>query len=259
MKTTNPCDARSLRWLLVLVSGICTAVLEAAPLDEWIRTGDAAEQRFETAAALEAYLAAEQLQPNNADLLVRIARQYRHLMTDAGSVEEKKRLGDLALEYSRRAALADPANSDAQIATGITLGKMMPVFNNDGKVRASRGIKASADRTLALDPRNDTAWHVLGRWQFGMAELTGVRRRLAQMRYGALPTATFGEAAKSFETARKLAPRRLMHTVELGITYAQMGHPREAKALLEEALTMPNREKDDPALKARAREVLQKL
>ena len=54
--------------------------------------------------ALDFYLAAEKLEPKNASLLVRIARQYRHLMADATTREEKLRLGGIGLDYAQRAA-----------------------------------------------------------------------------------------------------------------------------------------------------------
>ena len=54
--------------------------------------------------ALDFYLAAEKLEPKNASLHVRIARQYRHLMADATTREEKLRLGGIGLDYAQRAA-----------------------------------------------------------------------------------------------------------------------------------------------------------
>ena len=90
---------------------------------------------------LPLYLAAEKLEPKNPEILVRIARQYRWLMTDATVKEEKLRLGNLALDYSARAAAAGPHDSDAQLATAITLGKMLPDLPTKEQIAASPGSK----------------------------------------------------------------------------------------------------------------------
>ncbi|MGH7937617.1 MAG: hypothetical protein ACRD5Z_00695, partial [Bryobacteraceae bacterium] len=108
--------------LLLLVN----AVYAADSADDLIAQGKVFEQKLEAKDALRLYLAAEKLEPKNPELLVRIARQYRWLMTDAPAKEERLRLGHLALDYSARAAAAGPQNSDAQLATAITLGKMLP-------------------------------------------------------------------------------------------------------------------------------------
>ena len=56
--------------------------------------GDACDARFQSAEALQYYLPAEKLEPENVRILVRIARQYRHLMADAAPRQEKLRLGE---------------------------------------------------------------------------------------------------------------------------------------------------------------------
>ena len=57
--------------------------------DELIQKGDAFYAKLEAADALKFYLSAEKLEPNNVRLLVRISREYRHLMSDAAKPEEK--------------------------------------------------------------------------------------------------------------------------------------------------------------------------
>src|SRR5438552_1023415 len=74
----------------------CTVVL-AESGDELIKRGDACGLRLDADEALKCYLPAEKLQPNNAELLVHIAREYRHLMSDATTKEDKLKLGGIAL------------------------------------------------------------------------------------------------------------------------------------------------------------------
>ena len=237
----------------------CGATTRADPGDDLIKSGDAADAKLQEAEALKFYLPAEKLQPTNARLLVSISRQYRHLATDAGSRDEKVRFGDIALEYSKRAAALAPNDSEAQLAVGICYGKLLPYEGTKQQMAASPLIKASADTAIRLDPKNDLAWFTLGRWHEVLADVTGVKRALGSLVYGKIPTTTNEAAVNCFEKAIEINPRRLRHYVELGRTYAQMGRTADARRFIEKGLAMPDLEKDDPETKAHARETLGKL
>ena len=224
--------------------------------DELIKCGDVFDREFKATQALDQYCRAEKLDPKNDQVLVRIARQYRHLMTDASRREEKFKLGTIALGYSLRAAALAPNDSEAQLSPAITYGKMLPLLDKGDQLKSSREIKSAAERAIKLDPRNDLAWHVLGRWHRVVADVGGMKRALGQLVYGKLPTTTNEEAVKCFEQAISINPGRLRHYIELGRTYAQMGRAAEARKFIEKGLAMPNSEKDDPETKRQGREAL---
>jgi Flp pilus assembly protein TadD len=81
-------------------------------------------------------------------------------------------------------------------------------------------------------------------------------RAMAQVAFGKLPDSTHEEAATCFQRAIALNPNRLMHYIELGLVYAQMGRTDEARRFINTGLSMPNTEKDDPEVKSQGREVL---
>ena len=227
--------------------------------EELIRKGDVFYAKLQPAEALKFYLPAEKLEPNNASLLVRISRQYRHLMSDAAKKEDKLRLGGIAVDYARRAVVLAPNDPEAQLAVAISYGKVLPLQSKREQMDNSRLIKAAAEKVINLDPRNDLGWHVLGRWHLNMAEISGLKRALAELIYGKLPAATNEDAVRCFEKAIALNPNRLMHYVELGRTYAQMGRAVEARKFLTKGLAMTDTERDDPETKTKGREVLAKL
>ena len=244
--------------VLTSVSGAEVSSTESA--DDLVEKGKVFEQKFQANEALPLYLAAEKLEPQNCHVLVRIARQYRYLMTDASSKDEKLRLGNLALSYSERAAAAGPKDCDAQLATAITLGKMLPYMPAKQQISATPKIKASAERALELDPDNDTAWHILGRWNRVLADVSIAKRYVANMLFmGKLPKGSNEEAERDMKKAIALNPKRLMHYIELGRIYAQMGRKDDARQYINKGLSMPDAEKDDPETKQRGRETLQKL
>jgi tetratricopeptide (TPR) repeat protein len=231
----------------------------AQSVDELLKKGEVFDQRFEAGEALNFYLAAEKLEPKNVRILVRIARQYRHLMADTTAKEEKLRLGRIALGYAQRAAALAPNDAEAQLSIAITYGKMLPFLGTKEQVDTSPRIKSAVDKTLQLDPTNDTAWHILGRWHRVLADVSALKRALAAAIYGRLPKGSNEEAVKCLEKAIALNPNRSMHYIELGRVYAQMGRKNDARKFIQKGLAMPNVEKDDPETKARGRETLEKL
>ena len=224
-----------------------------------IAKGDQLDQQLKAQEALDYYLPASKLEPNNVDLLVRIARQYRHLMTETSSKKEKLRLGLISLESAQRAADLAPKNAEAQLSPAISYGKMLPYMSSKDQVTCAPKIKESVDRTLALDPRNDNAWHILGRWNRVLADVNIVKRMLAQALYGNLPKTTNEDALKCLRKAIEINPNRLIHYIELGRIYAQMGNKEEASEYIHKGLSMPDKEADDPEMKEIGRATLQKL
>jgi tetratricopeptide (TPR) repeat protein len=249
------------RTLGFLGTALCLAggAARAEDADALIAKGDQFDKKFQPKEALEEYLPANKLEPDNVQLLICIARQYRHLMSDTSSKKEKLRLGNISLEFAGRAATLAPNNPEAQLSPAISYGKMLPSMGSKDQVNASPRIKEAVDRTLMLDPTNDTAWHMLGRWNRVLANVSGLKRVLAKTLYGELPVTTNEAAEKCLLKAIAINPNRLMHYIELGRLYAQMGRKEEARKYLEKGLAMPNKDHDDPEMKEIGQQTLQKL
>src|SRR6478735_9936684 len=89
---------------------------QAETVAELVAKGDAADKSFNPALALQSYLPAQKLAPNDVDLLLSIARQYRHLMCDVANKNDKLNYGNISLGFAKRAAALAPNNSDAQLS-----------------------------------------------------------------------------------------------------------------------------------------------
>ena len=107
-------------WLAAGLAALTTGLAMAAEVDDLMKQAYELDRKFQAAQALELYLQVEKQQPDNAEALTAIARQYRHLMQDSDSKAEKLRLCELALVYGEKAAAAAPNDSDAQLSVAIT-------------------------------------------------------------------------------------------------------------------------------------------
>ena len=245
--------------LVVLALAVANTGAGAESAEELIQKGDVFYDKLQAAEALTFYLPAEKLDSSNVRLLVRIARQYRHLMSDATNASVKWQLGTTAVDYAQRAVALSPTNAETQLALAISYGKKLPLEGTKQKLASSRLIKIAVDKAIALDPTNDLSWQVLGRWYLAHAEIGSVKRAFAEIRYGKLPTATYQDAVRCFEKAIAINPNRLMHYIELGRTYAQMGRDADARKFITKGLAMTETEKDDPESKELGRQILKKL
>jgi tetratricopeptide (TPR) repeat protein len=244
---------------LALALPLASTAMGAESAEELIQKGDVFYAKLQAAEALKFYLPAEKLAPENVILLVRISREYRHLMSDATQAREKLLLGNTAVSYAERAVALAPDDPETQLALAISYGKLLPLEGTKQQFASSHLIKIAVDKAIALDPTNDLAWQVLGRWYRGLADVGTVRRALARVAYGKLPPAKYEDAVRCFEKAIALNPNRLMHYIELGRTYAQMGRDADARKFITKGLAMPETEKDDPETKNLGRQILKKL
>lgn len=245
-----------MKFLMIPILCLCASLPAAADYASLVEKGDAYDAKEETEQALQYYLPAEKLEPNHADLLVKISRQYALRMRDLPKDADKIKTVRTALAYAERAVVLAPNECDTHLSVAVCLGKLTPFLGGKESIEASKKIKLSADRAVKLDPKSDYAWHLLGRWHQSLANIGGTTRVLAKLIYGAIPAASNAEAVACFKKAIALNPKRLIHIIELGRTYAMMGQAEEAKKIIRQGLAMPNKEKDDPETKQRGQKTL---
>lgn len=233
--------------------------LSAQSLSEWMRQGDALDAKNQTKAALTAYLEAEKLGVPPAALLHRIAKQYGLSMNDEPTEPSKQAAAEKALAYAQRSVAADPKDPDAHVALAVCYGRLVRFKETKVQIQYSRLIKQSAEEALRLDPNHELGCYVLGAWHYGMAGLNPVKRGLARVIYGALPSASYAEAASYFQKAIALNPSRMASYVDLGLTYVEMKNPSAARDMIRKGLALPDRERDDPQVRARGKKALAAL
>ena len=241
---------------MAMLLGVATANEQAAAL---IAEGDRLDAQMNSEDALKAYLQAEALNPKDPDLLIKIAKQYGESTVDAREPATKLERSEKALEYSLRAVALDQQHADAHLAVAICYGRLLNQVPARTKVEYSREVKQYTERALALDPKSDYAWHMLGRWHQGAANLGGLTKGIVKLVYGGLPPASLDDSAKYLEKAVALKPDRVSHHIELGRTYASMGRVDDARMAINKGLALGDQERDDPNTKARGRETLQEL
>jgi tetratricopeptide (TPR) repeat protein len=183
--------------------------VQCADVTELIRKGDALDAINDNRNALPIFLEADKADPNNAEILRRIAKQYAELVVDAKSKAEQKSFAEQSVEYGKRAVSADSKNALAHLSLAICYGKLTFCCDNRTKVECSKLVREETIKSIELDPKNDFAYHMLGRWNYELANMNGALRLIATMIYGGLPAASNEEAVKYFQKAIALDPDRV--------------------------------------------------
>jgi tetratricopeptide (TPR) repeat protein len=189
--------------------------------------------------------------------------QLARVLIDLGNREQAKParqdLYAQAREHARRAVELRPDDTWGHHYLAAAAGKLALTAGGRTKVDMSREVRDEAQKAVELDPRNDKSWHILGRWNREMANLSPILKLAAKVVYGGLPAGASNErAVECFEKAIAIAPAHVNHHLELGLTYMETHRYDLAGAEFETALALPDRDPNDPDYKAEAARQLEK-
>ncbi len=246
-------------WLAVVVFAAFVGVAQADTVEEAIARADRQPPREALKTLLHVEPQSSGSGAGRAPLLAQISMAW----SDTVDLDEKNPVAaeadaKNASEAAERAVKADPGNAKAHLALSIACGKMTDFVDNSTKMALSKRIRDEAQRAIALDPKEDFAYHILGRWNFGIATLNPMLKLAARVAYGALPPASMEEAARNLEKAAALAPRRVIHHQQLALVYKAMGRREKAAEQWKIVLDLPAADSGDEAAKKEAREALGK-
>lgn len=251
---------RLLLALLVLVGGVCFALSAAAgdlSLTNLLKEAELHDQKGETEAALKVYLEADKLAPGNAEILCGLAKQYcdaMHLVKDRAHARD---CAAKALACALRSAKADPESAKAHVCVAVCLAKNFPYSDNQTKVDYSRQIKTEAEKAIALDPKFDLSYHMLGRWHCEVANMNIFMRAMVKIAYGGLPRASHEMAIQNFKKAIDLSPNRIIHHLQLAKMYHLTGKEKLMTDELKQCGILSPTDPDDRDAQNIAKKILQ--
>lgn len=229
---------------------------EDSSLTNLMAKGEALSQKREDRAALDVFLQADKLYPSNAPLQCRIAEAYCDLMHTVPTRAEQQPFTTKALEYGKRAVAYDPKCAMAHVCLAVCYAKNFPYLDNQTKVNYSREIKTEAEKAIALDPKYDLSYHMLGRWNCEVANMNLFMLGIVKIVYGGLPKASNEAAIQNFKKAIELEPTRIIHHLQLAYLYKLTGQKKLMTEELKTCVTLSPRDLDDSDAKSNATNVL---
>lgn len=243
-------------------AGLCLAAFAAAPVHaqlapDPVARGIAATGARDLAGALRHFEAALARDSSNYEANWRAAMTLG-LLGDTFPLKVRSPLRDSlyarAERHARRAVRANPASAEGHVALAASLGRAAILVGPEERVRRAGLIREEALRALVINPHQDEAHHILGRWNAEVMRLPGISRFFAKHFLGArvFNHASWPEAIHHMEQAVRIAPNRIVHRVGLADIYADTKDRRRAEDQLRVADSLPVREAMDPNYKQQA-------
>jgi len=163
------------------------------------------------------------------DLFWRLARLHI-AVGDVAEENERMEHYRYAEESARHCISLDSTNSEGYAWLGAALGSLAMDAGSRRKVELANEIKRCLDRAVALDPKNDVAWSILGTFYRSLGGVSWIERQLANLLLGSLPEGGYAESEQAFQRAIAIAPNIVRHRFELALLYEQTDRLAQAGA-----------------------------
>lgn len=242
---------------------IITGVSEAQTAEELIQEGDKYTEEYNNQKALDSYLKADKLSPDNWKILWRISRAYVNIavhMPSTNGDEEDAQLAvyEKALDYANRAVKLAPDKSIVYVRRAVVNGRIAlfkGVFTVGGVVNQ---VRDDCEKAIKLN-NGDTytmalAHYILGRTNAKVSEKWAPARAILGLGWADRDTALV-----ELKKAVDMYPNFRMFYLELGKVYLEDDDYDKAKYYLNKVIETPKKEQDDDQALAEAKQLLKDI
>lgn len=246
--------------LLFLLCLILAMPVFADDVQMMIQKGDSLFSAFDNPGALEAYLQVLAVDSGHYEANWKTARAYVDIGETIEDDDERAAYYQKGNVFARKATEVNPEGSMGHLFLSIALGRVALDAGAKERIKLSKEIKKETDLAIKYDPNNATAYHVLGRWNRKLANLSWIEEGFANMFLGGVPDDASDEnAVSAFKKAIEIEPHFINHYLELGITYEMMGMDDEARVQFEKCLELPKSDSADDEHKEEAKRLIEDL
>ncbi len=244
-----------LRLLTLLIIGFPCLLFSQDP-NQLLKDAQLQEAQFHESEAFLKYAEVLKKDPTNLQALWKCSE----LSSRIGARQpDKEKMGPYfmaARNYATTALRVNPNSSDANFAMALALGRIGLISGTKERVILAKDVKFYADNAIKLDPNNFRAYHILGRWNYDVSNLSLAEKSFARIFYGKLPDASLQDAIADFNKSLSLNPGFILNYYELARSYHRLGDDKKAMANLRILLGLPNMMYDDTRVKVIARQLL---
>ena len=246
-------------FLVVFVLGGLAVNAQDMVQTDLVKKGDMLYSKFDNKGAMDAYQDALKMDSMNYEAAWKLSRT----IVDIGETltgDERAAMYKKGEEFARKAIAIDSTGAKGHLQLSIALGRVALDASAKERIRMSKEIKKEADLAIKYNPNDDIAYHVLGRWNRKIANLSWIEETFANMFLGGVPEEASDEnAVKSFKRAIEINPGYINHYLELGTTYEMMGEDELAAQAFKKCIELPENHFKDKEYKVQAQKMLEDL
>ncbi|KAA2239673.1 hypothetical protein F0L74_26130 [Chitinophaga agrisoli] len=238
---------------------VSTGALNAQSVDEMIDQAKQLEKQMKEADALAKYKEVLKVEPAQLSALVEASELSSREGNRQKEKDDKTRYFNEAKDYAQEALNQAPNNADANYAMAVAMGRLALISGAKDKVAASREVKKYAELAIKFNPNYAQAYHVLGKWNYEVANLNFIEKNAAKALFGGLPDGTLQQAIDNYEKCKKLDPGFILNYYELARAYNKNDQQTQAMEVLRKAVALRAIYQDDPAIKADCKKMLEEM
>jgi len=248
---------------IIILFIFITVELNAQSVESLINEGDEYTEEFNNEKALDSYLKADKLSPDDWEVLWRISRAYVNIgvhMPSSTNEEEDAQLAEFekALKYSERSVKLAKDKSIVYVRRAVVNGRIAlfkGVFTVGGIVNQ---VKQDCEKAIKLGTGDDytqaLAHYILGRTHAKVSEKWAPARAVLGLGW-----ADLGTAISELKKAVNIYPGFRMFYLELGKAYLENNENDKAEYYLKKVLESPKKDQDDDQVLAEAKQLLNDL
>ncbi|XP_055921468.1 regulator of microtubule dynamics protein 1-like isoform X2 [Eupeodes corollae] len=197
---------------------------------------------------------------NQPDIQWRKARATFSVAKATKDKSEKEKLIKNSHELIKAAVAADPVNFAAHKWMAIIMDAAAELQGIKARILQLDNIKFHMSEAVRLNPEDPTSWHLIGAYEYGLAELSWIQRKLVSTIFASPPTGSFEKALESFQKAESLKEGFYSNNwLMIAKCYMALKQNDKAKGFLEKAANCAVLNEDDKKCKEEAVALLRKL
>lgn len=231
----------------------------------WLKNADRSYAQFKPREALVELQKILQADPNHFEALIKSARAHIDVgdqiaEQSADWKERKFKEYTIAEGHARKAVQVDGNSTWGHFWVAASVGNIAMVSPIAKQLDLSGEIRDEVEKSLALDRKNGSAYHLYGVWHRKVAEIGATSRMFANVLYGrSVPSGSLEKSIEYLQKAVELNPKVIVSRLELARSYVAVQAWAPARTMLQSIPDLPNQFSDDAKHKEKAAQLLAEI
>jgi tetratricopeptide (TPR) repeat protein len=172
------------------------------------------------------------------------AADNTYLKNKSVNKDNKLILFKKGLEAARICAQKDSLNKDAYEYMSMGYAGILSLSSYKQQAILADSVRIYAEKSIWVDPQNDRAYHILGRWHYEVANLNWLIKLFSELFIGVAPEGSYEIALSYFKKAVEINDYPI-HNYWLGLNYLKMGNNTEAEKSFRKAIASKSGQQND--------------
>jgi tetratricopeptide (TPR) repeat protein len=228
--------------LLCFICFLFSSELISKGADEYLKAGDDFYKKFDIQKAAGNYEKAFKIDPDNYDVMVKLARIYNDIGEDfyeKRNKEESERYIRKAVEIAELFREKYPDSADVYAYIAMSYGNLALYEGGKEKVKLAKRVEENAKKSIEIDSTSYLPYIILGIYYRQISNLSWVERLFADTFFGDVPEGSYEQSLDMFRKVLQISPGMITATFQMALVYRDMDNEEMEKKFLKKVLTLP--------------------